>query len=359
MSQPSFIILAEGAFGNETAKTAAGAIRYLPERIVAVLDSALAGKTVREVLGFGGEIPVVATLEQALDLPGRRADALLIGIAPQGGALPPEWRALLNAAIDAGLHVWSGLHTFLEDDPELRGRAHRAGVELRDLRRPPRNLPVGTGKARGTGAFRVLTVGTDCNVGKMTACLEMRRELLARGVRARFAGTGQTGILIDGAGIAVDAVVSDFVAGAAERLTLDAAEGADVVLVEGQGSLLHPGYSGVMLGLMHGSMPQAMVLCWMPGRPNIYGGDYDWVEIPSLDAVVRLYEEAMRWACPPGPCPVIGVAANTYDLPEEEARRAVGRAAEATGLPATDPVRFGAGVLADAVLQEAGMRARA
>ncbi|MFQ5679790.1 MAG: DUF1611 domain-containing protein [Gemmatimonadota bacterium] len=351
--EPLFIILAEGNFGVEAAKTASSAVRYLPGRVGAVIDSVQAGLSVQQVLGFGGEIPVVGSLEEALAR-APEADALLIGIAPQGGALPEEWRIVIRAAVEAGLDVWSGLHTFLSDDPELAEHARRAGVRLRDLRRPPRDLPIGTGKAAESTAFRVLTVGTDCNVGKMTAALEVRRELRARGLRASFAGTGQTGILIEGRGIAVDAVVSDFVAGAAEQLTLDAAEGADVVLVEGQGSLIHPGYSGVTLGLIHGCMPQALLLSSMPNRKTIYGGMYDWVEIPPLDEVVALYEEAARWSQPPFESRVVGIACATWDLPEAEARREVARAHELTGLPATDPIRFGAGELADAILQAMG-----
>lgn len=356
-SRPCFIILAEGLFDNETSKTAASAIRYLPDRVRCVIDSTQAGKTSEQVIGFGGDIPVVATLEEALllgavptiDTP----RAVLIGIAPQGGALPPEARALLLSAIDAGLSVWNGLHTFLSDDSELSVRAAQAGVALVDLRRPPPDLPVATGRAAASGALRVLTVGTDCNVGKMTVCLELRRELRTRGVAANFAGTGQTGILIDGHGIAVDAVVSDFMAGAAERLTLDAAQGADIVLIEGQGSLLHPGYSPVTLGLVHGAMPQAMILCWMPGRPSIYGGNYDWVTIPPLDQVVRIYEEAARWVNSPFRSRVVGLAANTYDVGEDEARRALEAASALTGLPATDPIRFGSEPLVDAVLAAA------
>ncbi|MEE9208211.1 MAG: DUF1611 domain-containing protein [Gemmatimonadota bacterium] len=364
LSRPVFIILAEGEFDNETSKTAASAIRYLPDRVQCVIDSTQAGRTSQQVLGFGGDIPVVATLEEALEHGERSASggisrAILIGIAPQGGALPAEARALLLRAIDVGLSVWGGLHTFLSDDPEFSAHANQAGVALVDLRRPPPDIPVATGRAAASSAFRVLTVGTDCNVGKMTVSLELRRLLRERGVAANFAGTGQTGILIDGHGIAVDAVVSDFVAGAAERLTLDAAEGADIVLVEGQGSLLHPGYSPVTLGLLHGAMPQAMILCWMPGRPSIYGGNYDWVTIPPLDQVVRMYEEAMSWVIPPFRSRVVGLAANTYDMPEEEARRALEAASELTGLPATDPIRFGAEPLADAVLAESAVVAAA
>lgn len=346
-THPVFVVLAEGDLGIEEAKTASSAIRYLPDRVAAILDSTNAGRSAGEVLGFGGDLPVVATLEEAL----RRSpppEALLIGIAPQGGALPDAWRPLLRSAVEAGLDLWSGLHVFLAEDPELRELAERHGVEIRDLRRPPRDLPVATGRAMDTGALRVLTVGTDCNVGKMTAALELRRALRRRGLRAAFAGTGQTGILIEGRGIAVDAVVSDFVAGAAERLTLEAAGEADVVLVEGQGSLLHPGYSGVTLGLLHGSMPQAMVLCHRAGRERLYKG-YDWVRIPPLDEVARLYEEAASWVSPREPARVVGICLATWDLPDEEARRRVEEVERRTGLPATDAIRFGVEPVAEAV----------
>ena len=355
-SRPRFAVLAEGRFDKENAKTATGAIRFIPDQIASVIDSETAGRTVGEVLGFGGEIPVVATLDAALDLE-PRPDALLIGIAPPGGGLPAEWRSLIASTLEQGLSIWSGLHTALSHDPEFQRLADENGAEIRDLRLPPPDLDIGTGAARHTDAYRVLTVGMDCNVGKMTVSLELRRGLVERGVRATFGGTGQTGILIDGHGIAVDAVVADFISGAAERLTLEAAPGADVVLVEGQGSLLHPSYSGVTLGLMHGAMPDAMILCWMPGRPFIYGGRYDWVQLPSIEEGVRLHEEAMAWVCPDQPSLVIGLAANTHNMPESDARRAVEGASERTGLPATDPIRFGMAPLVDAVMAAAGVTA--
>jgi len=340
MTPPRFTILAEGAFGVESAKTAASAIRYLPERVSSILDSGHAGRDVAEVIGFGAGIPILSTLAAALERD-PRPDALLIGIAPQGGALPDAWRPLLEEALREGLDVWSGLHTFLGDDPALAALARERGRALVDLRKPPGRLPVGTGRARSTAALRVLTVGTDCNVGKMTAALETRRELEDRGLSTGFAATGQTGILVAGAGIAVDA---------AERVTLDAGEGKEVVLVEGQGSLMHPGYSGVTLGLLHGSLPEAMILCAMPSRPTIYGGSYDWVAIPPLDRVAALYEEALSWARPDTPGRVVGVSLATYDIGEDEARRAVEDAARVTGLPVTDPVRFGAAPLAEAIV---------
>ncbi len=370
MTPPVFAVLAEGRFGVVGSKTASSAIRYFPDRVAAVLDSEHAGGAAADVLGFGASVPVVATLDEALERH-PRPEALLIGVAPQGGRLPEEWRPVLRAAVDAGLEVWSGLHRFLADDPDLGPLARSRGVRLVDLRRAPPDLPVSGGLAAGADVLRVLTVGTDCNVGKMTAGLEVRRELERRGVQTVFAPTGQTGILIEGWGVAVDAVVADFVAGAAESLVLAAAgcPGARtpvpggwrdepppgprpprVVLVEGQGSLLHPGYSGVTLGLLHGSMPQAMVLCWMPSRATIYSGRYDWVEIPPLEQVVELYEEAASWVRPPEGSRVVAISATTYDLGAEEARRAIEEARERTGLPVSDPVRFGAGPLVDAIV---------
>jgi uncharacterized NAD-dependent epimerase/dehydratase family protein len=349
VKRPTFVILAQGKLGLETSKTAASAVRYLPDRVVALIDSEHSGRTAQEVLGVGGDIPIVASLAKALTVSELAPDALLVGVANRGGTLPVEHRPVLVEAVEAGLDVWCGLHERLADDARLLALARERGVRLVDLRDPPPDLPVGTGLALKTRAFRVLTVGTDCNVGKMTASLEIRRVLTQQGVDARFAGTGQSGIVIDGAGIPVDAVVSDFVSGATERITLEAAEGADVVLVEGQGSLFHPGYSAVTLGLLHGAMPDAMVLCWMPGRKGVYAGGYDWLEIPSPARAIEAYEEAMRWAAPQLNSRVIALSANTYDLSEDEALRFVEEAGRVTGLPSTDPVRFGAGPLADAV----------
>jgi uncharacterized NAD-dependent epimerase/dehydratase family protein len=347
-----YLVLAEGKFGPQTSKTANSAVRYLPERVLAVVDSQHAGRIVGDVLGFGGEIPVLATLEEGL---GRGANALLIGIAPQGGQLPESWRPMLNAAIAAGLHLVSGLHFHLADDADLAGRAAARGVRIHDLRRPPADLPVSTAKARHVDALVVHTVGTDCNIGKMTAALQVRDALAARGTRVGFAASGQTGILIEGWGIAVDAVVADFIGGAAERLVLRAAEGNDVVLVEGQGSLVHPGYSGVTLGLLHGSMPDAQILCHQPSRacPWSHGGHYDWMRLPSVPEMIRICEGAIA---PLRPSPVIGIALNTWDLTDAQARDEAKRLEDLTGLPAVDPVRFDPSPLADAILAAAARK---
>lgn len=327
-----------------TSKTANSVIRYQPDRVVAVLDRAQAGKTVQDVLGFGGDTPVVSSMAAGLAV---GANSVLVGIAPQGGRLPEAWRDWLREAIDGGCDVVSGLHTFLADDPVLAAAAQRSGRTITDIRRPPADLPIASGKAKEIDGLVVLTVGTDCNVGKMTAQLQLVDGLNQRGLTTRFVATGQTGIMIEGWGIAVDAVVADFIAGAAERITLQGAEGADIVLVEGQGSLNHPGYSGVTLGLLHGSCPDVMILCHQATRKYI--GDYrraSWLKIPPLSEYVTLYESIAGVV---HPSKVVGIAMNTYDLSDAEAREACEHAAAETGLPVTDPVRFDAAPLLDAL----------
>jgi uncharacterized NAD-dependent epimerase/dehydratase family protein len=347
MSQPRYLIIADGDFGPMTSKTANSVIRYHPERTVAVLDRQEAGRTVGDVLGFGGSIPVVASMREGLAL---GPTAVLIGIAPKGGQLPSDWRAWLGEALDAGCDIWNGLHTFLADDPGLAATADAKGCKLYDLRRPPADLPIASGLAKAVDPLVVLTVGTDCNVGKMTAQLQLTKKLNDRGIRTRFVPTGQTGIMIEGWGIAVDAVVADFIAGAAEWLTVEGSKDADVVLVEGQGSINHPGYSGVTLGLLHGSCPDALILCHQSSRQYI--GDYReaaWLRIPPLGEYVRLYESI---AAAVHPTRVIGISLNTYDLSDLEARRACDQAQRETGLPATDPVRFDPGPLLGAIADE-------
>lgn len=353
MRTPTFLAIAEGKFGIVTAKTAAVAIRYLPDRIVGVLDSTCPSRTVQEALGYGGDIPVVRSFEEGLAL---GPEAVLIGIAPRGGRLPDEWRRWIRTAIERGLEVWSGLHTYLGEDPEFGPLAAAQGVRIFDLRKPPAEIPVSNGKARTLGAHVCLAVGTDCSSGKMTTMWELVRGLEAGGLRTRFVATGQTGILLAGWGIAVDAVVADYIGGAAEQLVVEGARDADVVLLEGQGSLLHPGYSGVTLGLLHGACPASMILCHVASRKLI--GEYHpgaWREIPPLAEVVRLYEEAARWV---HPSKVVGIALNTWDLAEPAARDAIRRAAEETGLPVTDPVRFDRAPLVDAVAAAARRKPR-
>ena len=335
-----FVVLVEGSLGVLDAKTAAVLLRYAPESVAALLDTTRRGQTAHDALGYGGAVPIVGTLEEAM---AHEPDALLIGIAPVGGLLPPEWRAILLEALDRGLDLWAGLHTFLADDSELAARAAQRGRSLVDLRRVPETLPVASARVREVNARVVLTVGSDCNVGKMTAAWEVARALTNRGERAAFVATGQTGILLAGRGLAVDRVISDFVAGAAESLVLDAAREHDWVVVEGQGSIVHPGYAGVTLGLLHGALPHAMILCHQPRRTHIRHGG---IPIPPLTDLVRRYEDALA---PLRQGKVVALALNTFDLSESDARRAVEASARATGLPATDPVRFGVQPLIEAL----------
>jgi uncharacterized NAD-dependent epimerase/dehydratase family protein len=341
--------LADGDFGPMTSKTANSIIRYQAERVVAVLDRTHAGKSVEQVLGFGGSIPVVASMAEGLAL---GADSVLVGIAPAGGRMPEAWREWLREALEGGCNVVSGLHTFLGDDPLLAEAARIHGRTITDIRRPPTDLPIASALARDLKPLVILTVGTDCNVGKMTAQLQLVSGLRKRGLRTNFVATGQTGIMIEGWGIGVDAVVADFIAGAAERITVQGAAGADVVLVEGQGSINHPGYSGVTVGLLHGSCPDAMILCHQATREYI--GDYreaSWLRLPPLSEYVKAYESLAGLV---SASRVIGIALNTYDMTDEQAREACRLASEETGLPATDPVRFDPAPLLDAIQQAHG-----
>jgi uncharacterized NAD-dependent epimerase/dehydratase family protein len=332
------LILAEGFSGDpHYGKTARGVLAYGERPVVALVDSTRAGQS-------QGGVPILATVADALPLGPTTA---LVGVATAGGRFPPAWRELLKDAVEAGLHVENGLHQFLRDDPELGALAAAHGVELRDLRRPPEGLNVTTGANLETGARHVLTVGSDCAIGKMTVSLELDRAARARGVASRFVPTGQTGIAIAGWGIAVDAVVADFIAGAAERLVVEGRErGGDLLLVEGQGSLSHPAYSGVTLGLIHGSAPHAYVLCHEAGSTEVEG--FPGHPLLPLPELIELHE---RISLPARPARVVAIALNTRRLDDAEARAAVAAAEEQTGLVADDPVRFGAERLVDALLQ--------
>jgi uncharacterized NAD-dependent epimerase/dehydratase family protein len=346
---PHHLIFSEGQFGSPASKTANSVIRYSAANVAAVLDSRLAGKTVEDVIGYGGAIPIVATVDEGIAL---GADSLMVGIAVAGSELPGPARDAIEHAIEKGLNIWNGLHTFVADDPELGRLARQRGVEVHDVRRPPADLPVGAGRVRDLEQTVVLAVGSDANIGKMTVMLQLRDAMKHRDVRVNFAPTGQTGIFIDGWGICVDAVVADFIAGAAEWVTLEGAKDHDIVLVEGQGSILHPGYSGVSLGLLHGSLPHALIACHHSTRRTFRHND--WLPIPPIDEVIILHEAL---AHPLRPVKTIGVSLNTVELTEAQARAEVERVAELTGLPTTDPVRFDPTPLVDAVLAfDAGRR---
>jgi uncharacterized NAD-dependent epimerase/dehydratase family protein len=336
-----YLLLAEG-FSTDPhyGKTAHGVLRYRRDDVVAILDSTRApGDT-------DDGVPVVGSVDDALRF---KPNTALVGVATQGGRFPPAWIDLLESCIAKGLDVENGLHVFLADDQELTELAARHNVELRDLRRPPADLSTATGANLAVPATIVLTVGSDCAIGKMTVSLELDLEARRRGIRSVFVPTGQTGIAIAGWGIAVDAVVADFIAGAAERLVVEGAErGGEVLWVEGQGAILHPVYSGVTLGLYHGSVPHLLVLCHEAGHTEIEGAGGGPHPIPPLAELVELHE---RLALPARPARVGAIALNTRRLSEEEARQAVAAAEAETGLPADDPVRFGSARLVAALLE--------
>ena len=339
-----YLILAEGFSADpHYGKTAHGVLRYRRDDVVAIVDST------REAGSTENGVPVARTVQEAMQYGPTTA---LVGVVTQGGRFPPEWLDLLKQCVEAGLDIENGLHVFLADDPELAELARSRGVELRDLRRPPKDLSTATGENLAVPATIVLTVGSDCAIGKMTVSLELDREARRRGIKSVFVPTGQTGIAIAGWGIAVDAVVADFIAGAAERLVVEGHErGGELLWVEGQGAILHPVYSGVTVGLYHGSVPHALVLCHEVGQEEIEGAGGGPHRIPSLSELVGLHE---RLALPARPARVVAIALNTRRVGEDEARQAIAAAEAETGLTADDPVRFGAARLVDAVLAGTG-----
>jgi uncharacterized NAD-dependent epimerase/dehydratase family protein len=314
-----------------------GIVHYGPHPVVAILDSTRVG-------GSYEGIPIVATVAEAVPLGPTTA---AVGVATQGGRFPPAWRELLKDSIRAGLDLESGLHEFISDDPELSALAAEHGVELRDLRKPPAELSVPTGANLEVPATIVLTVGSDCAIGKKTVAVELDLAARRRGLKSVFVPTGQTGIWIAGWGIVIDAVVSDFLAGAAEQLVVEgAARGGELLWVEGQGSLVHPAYSGVTMGLMHGATPHAYVLVHKAGATHTEG--YPDHPLPPLPELIELHERA---SLPLRRAKVVAIALHTGALEEDEARAEIAKVEQETGLPVDDAVRFGADTLLDAVLK--------
>lgn len=335
------LITTEGKADVEAAKTATGVLHFIPEQVVGLVDSveAAAGRTLQAALGVPHPALVYASVGAALEH-GQAPTHLLIGIATPGGEMPPALRATVLEAIRNGLHVVSGLHMPLNDDPELRRAAELNGVEIHDVRQPPSSLPVGAMRVLQWPVRRVLTVGTDCNVGKMTASLRLVDALKRRGRRAAFVPTGQTGIMIAGWGIAVDRVISDFLAGAVECL-IERVKDEEIAVIEGQGGILHPGFSAVTLGLLHGALPDAMILCHKVGRERFR---HTQVPIPGPRDMVALYEGLLA---PLHPGRVVGCALNTSAVSEAVAAEQTELWRQQTGLPVVDVFRTGAEALVE------------
>jgi len=332
-------ILAHELF-PDGAKTAVGVMRYGGYDVTAVLDRENAGDRVRDHIDLP-DAPIVASMDEV-----ERCDALLIGIAPIGGGFEDSWREDVRTALSRGCDVISGLHYFLTEDEEFVRLAAENDCELWDVREPHDDLGVSEGIAADVDADVVLTVGTDCSVGKMTATLELVDAAKEAGVDAGFIPTGQTGIMIDGWGNPIDRVISDFTAGAVEEMIVEKGDEHDVLFVEGQGSIVHPAYSAVTCGILHGAMADRLVLCHEEGKEVIHG--YESFSLPSIPTYVDLYEDLAR---PVHEAEVVAGMLNTRYVDEDAAaREAVEAYAEAAGVPATDPVRFGAEEVLEAVL---------
>ncbi|WP_210879356.1 DUF1611 domain-containing protein [Roseovarius autotrophicus] len=334
-------LYAEATMGQLNAKMAEGILRYGRNPVAAVIDSTQAGRRVRDLCTLDSDVPVVATLNEAEAL---GAQVLVLGTAPSGGRVPPEWMAILQQAVADGLSIVNGMHDRLE--PVL-GQGLRPGQWVWDLRVPQGDMPpIAMGRAAKLDNIRVLMVGTDMAIGKMTAGLELTRSLQEMGRDAAFLATGQTGIAITGRGIPLDAVRVDHAGGMVERMVLEAAA-HEVVVIEGQGSLLHPG-STATLPLMRGSACNRMILCHRAGMTVL--DTLDEVRVPPLPEVIALNETVARAVGALTPARVVGIALNTARLSAAEAEAALKAVEDETGLPAADPVRNGAARLAEAVL---------
>ena len=335
------VLLVEGADNPTRAKTAINLLRYCPNEVVAVLDPPNAGRSTSTVLGVESDRPVISTLGQAVG-----ATSVVVGLAPAGGGLPQALREPVEEALGMGWTVYSGMHEFLSADAYLYELALKSGGEIVDLRKNQERT-VASDKILRSDQLRVLTVGQDCSVGKMVVSLELARSLsshLSEGFKAAFAATGQTGMLIARQGVPMDAVAGDFLNGAAEYL-VRRYDDSDIVMIEGQGSIFHPRYSPVTLGLLHGSRPDALIYCLEAGRV-LFGGMK--IPLPSTDTMIRAYES---FAMPGQKTPVIGIAVNTRNLDEGAAEKEISDLEAQTGLPVTDVVRYGTEKLIQPILR--------
>ncbi|RQG91651.1 DUF1611 domain-containing protein [Natrarchaeobius halalkaliphilus] len=340
-------ILAHELFPNE-AKTALGVLRYADDEIVAVLDRDNPNRRVNEFVPDVQDAPIVTGMD---DLEDDEVDALLIGVAPIGGGFEESWREDVRKALERGHDVISGLHYFLSEDDEFDRLAEANDCELRDVRKPPEDLSVSDGIASDVDAEVILTVGTDCGVGKMTATMELVADAREAGYDAAVVPTGQTGIMIEGWGMPVDRVVSDFTAGAVEEMILEAGTDHDYLFVEGQGSIVHPAYSGVTCGILHGAMADRLVLCHDAGREAIHG--YESFSLPPLSRYIDLYEDL---AAPVSESRVVAGALNTSGLEDSVAREAVNEYEAAIDAPATDVIRFGTDGVLETLLESGSDR---
>ncbi|MEZ9423316.1 DUF1611 domain-containing protein [Vibrio lentus] len=335
------VIFCDNKFGSRTSKVATSYLRYKSTSCVGVIDKERTEKTVNDVLGYGGNIPIVSSINHTDDL---KPDVLLIGVGLFSNALPTDWRDTIIYALTNRMHVVSGLHFRLSTDPEFAALAKEFGVKIWDTKEPPEHLVTSRNKVRNRKNFVIHTVGSDCRVGKKTSALEITQEANKRGISCGMAATGQSGIYISGNGVAIDAVPADFIAGAAEALTIRACDSFDWVVVEGQGAITHPAYSGVTVGLLHGTQPEALILCHQARLDH----HKDWPDnkLQPLDVLIEDYE---RLASYMRPAKVVAISVNCEDMSEEEAKAYISDIENTYKLPATDVIKFGAGKLVDSL----------
>ena len=336
------ILLHNGIQGS-SGKTGLSLLRYSKAEIVAVIDHQCSGKSLPELTKIPGDIPIVGSVLEAIAF---EPEILVIGIAPSGGALPDEWFGEIKQAVSSGLSIVNGLHTSLTNHPEIQPLL-RHTQWIWDVRQEPQGLTIASGKARTLACRRVLTVGTDMAIGKMSTSLELNITAQRRGINSKFLATGQAGLMISGDGIALDAVRVDFAAGAVEQMIIKFGNTHDLLIVEGQGSLLHPG-STATLPLLRGTQPTDLILVHRADQTHIR--NHPNVLIPPLPIVVQLYEMVTAAAGALQPARVAGIAMNTFHLDEVTAKEAIAQVETETGLPCTDPVRFGADILLDAIM---------
>jgi uncharacterized NAD-dependent epimerase/dehydratase family protein len=342
-SQDRVAILLHDGLQHSGGKTGISLLRYSDIPIVAVIDQECAGQSLVELTGIDRDVPIVASVLDALPY---QPTVLSIGIAPSGGILPAAWQQEIKQGVAAGLSVVNGLHTPMATNPDLSPLL-REGQWIWDVRREPDGLTVGSGKARSLPCLRILTVGTDMSVGKMSASLELNRAAQTRGLRSRFIATGQTGLMLGHDGVALDAVRVDFAAGAIEQRVMRYGYDYDLLFVEGQGSLMNPA-STATLPLLRGSQPTHMVLVHRAGQTQIQS--FSHVSIPPLPKVIHVYETVAEAGGAFAPTKVVAIALNTFHLSEADAHRAIEQVQIETGLPCTDVIRFDADPLLDALL---------
>ncbi|NJM46043.1 MAG: DUF1611 domain-containing protein [Alkalinema sp. RU_4_3] len=347
MFQPhdKIAVLLHGGIKGDKGKTGLALVRFRPESIAVVIDAEAAGESFAQLTGIDLAVPIVASVQEALS---HHPDWLAIGIAPSGGVLPEPWRLEVKQAVAAGLSIANGLHTKLMDQPDLRNLL-QPGQQLWDMRQENPGLKVGSGAAANLPQQRILTVGTDMSVGKMSTSLALHHACIVRGLRSQFLGTGQAGIMIAGSGIALDAIRVDFASGAVEKLVMESHEGADILHIEGQGSLLNPA-STATLPLIRGSQPTDLVLVHRAGQTAIR--NFPQVPIPPLPKVIALYEAIAAGGGAFAGAKVGAIALNTAHMTSDEAYTAIQTTQEQTGLPCDDVIRNGGKAIIAALLKE-------